>query len=80
MKRSDVVTIIAESLVEPHSDDVFEEASHILKRLERLGMSPPEYKFWNSKNPNDLNENGVPKDLEYDPHNGEYRSSWEDEE
>jgi len=42
MKRSEMVLRIAECLVEPHSDDPMIEASHILKRLEKAGMLPPE--------------------------------------
>lgn len=42
MKRSEIVLIIAESLIEPHfPDDIMKEASYILKRLERKGMTPP---------------------------------------
>lgn len=41
MKRSEMVLKIAECLIEPHHDDVMEEASYILKKLERFGMIPP---------------------------------------
>lgn len=44
MKRSQMVLIIAESLIEPHyPDDPEKEASCILRRLERYGMLPPGY-------------------------------------
>ncbi len=41
MKREQMVLIIAECLVEPHSDSAETEADYILKRLEKLGMGPP---------------------------------------
>ena len=40
MKRSDMVLVIAECLMEPHFD-ILKEASYILKRLEKNGMLPP---------------------------------------
>lgn len=43
MRRSEVVNLIAETLVEPRYDDILEEASFILKRLENAGMLPPEH-------------------------------------
>lgn len=51
MKRSDMELLIAECLIEPHSDDPLKEASYILKRLQDHGMMPPFnydkfYKSW----------------------------------
>lgn len=43
MKRSEAVLFIAESLIEPHSDDPIIEAGIILKKLEKYGMKPPRY-------------------------------------
>lgn len=42
MKRSDMVTIIAEALIEPKfPTDVFKQADYILSRLEIEGIAPP---------------------------------------
>lgn len=41
MKRSEVVLIIAEHMVEPKSDKVEEAADILLKKLEEVGMLPP---------------------------------------
>jgi hypothetical protein len=42
MKRSHMIDIIAECLVEPHyPDDALKEAACILKKIEKYGMTPP---------------------------------------
>jgi hypothetical protein len=68
MKRSDVVLIIEECLVEPHFDDITKEASHILKRLEDLGMLPPKvsaYKFLRGDETDFLNTWELEDEKEY---------------
>lgn len=42
MKRSEMVNIIAECLIEPHYEDPTQEADYILRKIERRGMIPPE--------------------------------------
>lgn len=57
MKRSHIVTIIAESLIEPHfSEDPEAEASYILERLQKNGMRPP--KVWSKLNNLCYNQDG----------------------
>lgn len=41
MKRSEMVVLIAEHLIEPKSEDLMVVASQILKRIEDRGMLPP---------------------------------------
>ena len=41
MKRSEMVVLIAEHLIEPKSEDPMVVASQILQRMEDRGMLPP---------------------------------------
>lgn len=43
MKRSEAILAIAECLIEPHNEDVEKEASYILNKLEKFGLSPRTY-------------------------------------
>lgn len=79
-----MVLLIAESLIEPRSDDVMIEASNILKRLEKRGMIPP---IEDGRTVQDL-DLGVPtwddedEKLEerYDTGNPNYKSYWPSDE
>ena len=46
MKKSSVVDMVAECLVEPHTEDVVEIAEYIVYRLEKLGIMP----IWEPEN------------------------------
>lgn len=82
MKRYRMVEVLRESFIKHmNSHDVRtddEMYSLILQDLEDAGMLPPTYRYWNSKNPNDVNERGVPKDLQHSPFNGDFLNSWEE--
>lgn len=51
----------------------------VLQLTEELGMLPPTRVYWNSKNPESVNEKGVPKDLQIDMFNGREINEWEPE-
>ncbi len=81
MKRSEMV----DKLVN-HFDTLLrgqktykELASDIIYFLEDEGMEPPRLIYWNSPNPRDVDENGIPKVLNTSMDNGEYRNYWEKE-
>lgn len=65
MKRSHMVHIIAESLIEPrYPEDPIAEANSILRRLEARGMLPPV--------PRGMTLNGIVlEDLEWEPEDDE---------
>jgi len=79
MKQSEAVKLIVDTMEANSNDNLEEWACYILHALEDAGMLPPPYRYWNSKNPNDVNERGVPKDLQHSPFNGDYLNSWEEE-
>jgi hypothetical protein len=79
MKKSEAIKHIVDTMKDRSGDDPEELAFFILQVLEEIGMEPPAYRYWNSKNPTDVNERGVPKDLQYSPFNGDYLNSWEEE-
>lgn len=58
MKRSEMILSIAEYLIEPKSEDPFKAAEHILNRIEKNGMLPPERHTdtWTSLNDYFINE------------------------
>lgn len=56
-----------------------EFCNDVLSCVENNGMNPPEYTYWNSKNPQDMNERGIPKDLQHSSWNGDKFTRWEEE-
>lgn len=74
MKKSFAILAIAECLVEPHfPEDPMKEAEYILKKLQRLGMSPP-YTLKNIQTPGVLDgKKGV-------MYNNQMVQEWDDEE
>lgn len=84
MKRSEMIAkmkVTSQSFIGEYIGDDFEDRiiEALLTTCEDNGMLAPSYKHWNSKNPTDVNERNIPKDLEYDPHNGDYVNRWEKE-
>ena len=86
MKRSEALNLIAEHIkseFNPISEEGWDlslcHAVTILDMLEDAGILPPAYRYWNSKNPEDVNERGIPKDLQHSIHNGDYLNEWEPE-
>lgn len=53
------------------------DAEDLLDFLVYEGMLPPEYQYWNSNNPNDVDEKGIPKHLVIDRMNGTNLLEWE---
>jgi hypothetical protein len=77
MKRSDMLKIVDEVVRKWYDNDFL--AEEMLHAVEEAGMQPPEILYWNSKNPKDQDEKGIPKDLQFHPRNGEYLNRWEPE-
>jgi len=85
MKRSEVLLNLQRFYTQKHVMVEFkyitkdEFMDQVLQIVEEMGMLPPTYRFWNSKNPNDLNDRGIPKDLQYSSRNGDDVNEWEPE-
>lgn len=89
MKRSEAVARLFNRLtqiqgVDPKTGDVlYPDDDYLihcmLDEMETMGMLPPTFKYWNSPNPKDVNERGIPNDLRTDPFNGDEMNYWEPE-
>jgi len=83
MKRSEMVEKIADEICRlGEGDDCIEDlttVSILLDFIEDQGMEPPQIRYWNSPNPKDTDKQGIPKDLNYSPNNGDWLNQWEPE-
>lgn len=84
MKRSEMLNKIATIVhgtrraTEAYTSN--EIAEMILSDIEDAGMEPPKYQYWNSSNPKDVNERGIPKNLSFSRYNGDEINEWEPED
>ena len=77
MKRSEMIKELVKSMGAHDSWEL--QCIYMLEVCEEAGMLPPTFKYWNSKNPEDVNERGIPKDLQVDVFNGDEMNYWEPE-
>jgi hypothetical protein len=80
MKRSEMIKKITKILRTWEDCALTDKASEeILSMMEEEGIEPPSFVYWNSKNPEDVDESGIPKQFEYSMHNGDDVNWWEQE-